>query len=408
MFSQNKGIKVTAACFVINFAIGTSYVWSVFADGLLKEIGYSRAEAALPYTVYILFFAFMMIFTGRFQDKAGPRLGSTLSGVFAGFAFLLCYFYVDNPFIFTLSYGLLFGAAVAFGYAAVTPAALKWFPPQRRGIITGIVVTGHGIAALALAPVINGLILRVGTKQTFLLWGLLLMVVIILAAQQITLPREEAEHRINDDEDAIAGSQQTPSLKSDWKDMIRQRAFLTLWLMMSFTAGSGLMLIANLVQIAELNFKIEWGFFLVSFFSISSAVGRFLGGIVSDKVGYRNAFKMVISLQAFSMFLYLVTGNWQGALVATFFFGLTFGSLFTVFPAAVAALFGMENFGVIYGILFTAVGIGGGFGPFFASYLAGITGNYNPAFIIGIIACLAALGLTYSLHKKSSIIMGCN
>jgi OFA family oxalate/formate antiporter-like MFS transporter len=400
MLNLNKGVKVTAACTVINFAIGTSYIWSVFANGLLKEIGYSHAEAALPYTVYILFFAFMMIFTGRFQDRAGPRLGSTLSGILAGLAFLFCYFYISSPPIFTLSYGLLFGAAVAFGYAAVTPAALRWFPPQKRGLITGIVVTGHGIAALALAPVVNSLIVRVGTKQTFLVWGLVLAVAIISMAQQVTLPQKNTTQLSSGAEDAVDGVGEANLPGHDWKEIIRRRAFLILWLMMSFTAGSGLMLIANLVQIAELNFQIDWGFFLVSFFSISSAVGRLLGGIVSDRIGYRNAFKIIISLLAFSMFLYLVTGAWQGALVATFLFGLSFGSLFTVFPAAVADLFGMENFGVIYGILFTAVGIGGGFGPLFASYLAGKVGNYNLAFIIGLAACLVALGLTYRLEKK--------
>ena len=44
------------------------------------------------------------------------------------------------------------GSGVGFGYAATTPASIKWFPPQRTGLIAGIVVAGFGLAPVVLAP----------------------------------------------------------------------------------------------------------------------------------------------------------------------------------------------------------------------------------------------------------------
>jgi OFA family oxalate/formate antiporter-like MFS transporter len=417
MFKFNKAMKVTTACSLINFALGTSYVWTVFADGLIKEVGFSKTEATLPYTVYMLFFAFMMIFTGRFQDRSGPRKGAILSGILAGLTFLFCYLAIFKPPCLALSYGLLYGAALAFGYAAVTPAAVKWFPPQKRGFITGIVVTSHGIAALVLSPLANGLILKVGTRHAFLYWGLVLTLIIIAAARYIALPPEDAANapghylEAGQEEVKLTAAKAETALAVDWKHTIRQRSFLGLWFMMALTAGTGLMLVANLVQIAELNYQITWGYFLVSFFSFFSASGRLVGGIISDKIGFLPTLKLTTILLLFSLGLYFITGAWQGALLATLFFGFSYGSLYTIFPAAVADLFGMQNFGINYGIIFTSVGIGGGLGPFLASYLADRTGSYHPAFLIGICACSLALVLAYYLGKtslsQSSSFLGC-
>jgi len=198
----------------------------------------------------------------------------------------------------------------------------------------------------------------------------------------------------------------------DWHQTIRQPVFLTLWLMMTFSAGAGLMLVANLVPIAEMNFKLEAGYLLVSFFALFSAAGRFGGGIITDRTGYLFAMKAVLLVMSLAMVLYLVADGWPGVALATGLLGFGYGSLFTVFPSAVAELFGLENFGVNYGLLFTAVGIGGGLGPFASSYLADLVGTYNPAFIMGFIACLTAfalalyLGRTAMSHTRNSTVSG--
>jgi OFA family oxalate/formate antiporter-like MFS transporter len=47
-----------------------------------------------------------------------------------------------------IGFGILGGIGMGIGYAAPTPAALKWFGPHKRGLIAGIVVGGYGGAAL--------------------------------------------------------------------------------------------------------------------------------------------------------------------------------------------------------------------------------------------------------------------
>ena len=37
-------------------------------------------------------------------------------------------------------------------YSALNPTAIKWFPPEKTGLIIGIVIAGTGLAPLVLAP----------------------------------------------------------------------------------------------------------------------------------------------------------------------------------------------------------------------------------------------------------------
>ncbi|NLL21610.1 MAG: OFA family MFS transporter [Firmicutes bacterium] len=91
----------------------------------------------------------------------------------------------------------------------------------------------------------------------------------------------------------------------------------------------------------------------------------------------------------------------------TILLAFSYGSLYTSFPAAAAELFGLQNFGAYYGLLFTSVGIGGSLGPFLAGYLADIYGNYNMTFVMGIAASLGALLLALvlknALRKKQHL-----
>ena len=62
-----------------------------------------------------------------------------ISGVLVGLGFLWIS-QSANYWVWIAGFGVLVGAGIAFGYSAATPAALKWYPPNRTGRITGIVV----------------------------------------------------------------------------------------------------------------------------------------------------------------------------------------------------------------------------------------------------------------------------
>jgi MFS transporter, OFA family, oxalate/formate antiporter len=386
------GVKVVIAGSTINFCLGIFYAWSVFANGLIKELGWSKSEAMLPYTLELLVFSVAMIFGGRFQDRYGPRGGIMISGIFTGLGLILCAL-TASPLGIALSFGIVFGSAAAFGYSAVTPAVIRWFPPAKRGLVTGVVLMSLGAAALVWAPLVNLLIQKVGVIRTFFVVGVLLTLVIALAARVISSPPPVVEGQT-----AAASSK---DLDSSWRGNVRLPSFRILWVMIGLSSGIGIMFIGHLVQIADLNFQVSWGYLLVSLFAAVNAAGRLAGGYLCDRLGYIGNLKIALALMTAAMLLFLSGMGWPALVAATSLLGLSYGSMYTSFPTIVGKLYGLKNFGINYGLIFTAVGIVGGLGPLVAAYMAELTGSYYPTFLLGLTASLVCFYLAAALKKYS-------
>lgn len=390
-----KGVRVALAGAMINFCLGIFYAWSVFAGGLINELGWNKAEAMFPYTLELLVFSVAMVFGGRFQDRFGPRGGILISGIFTGLGLVLCAL-TASPAGVTLSFGIIFGGAAAFGYSAVTPAVIRWFPPGKRGLVTGIVLMSLGASALIWSPVINYLLFKVGVLNSFFICGVIIMLVITAASRVIVLPPAE-----NETDGLLIPVSETGS-GGNWRLTIRRPSFIILWLMVGLSTGIGFMFIGHLVQIAELNYQVAWGYILVSLFALTNALGRLAGGALCDRIGYIGNLRTALFIMIGAMLLYLSGWGWAALIIATILLGLSYGSLYTSIPVIIASLFGLDNFGMNYGMVFTSIGIVGSLGPLVAAFLAERSNSYNPAFMLGLIAALVCFFLVAQLKKKTS------
>lgn len=387
----SKGARVTLAGSIINFSLGIFYAWSVFADGLIKELGWSKAEAMAPFTLEVLVFSIAMIFGGRFQDRFGPRKGTLLSGIFSGLALIMCGL-TATPLGVVFSFGVVFAVAAAFGYSAVTPAAIKWFPPAKRGLITGLVLMSLGAGSLVWAPVINFILDYTGIVNAFILSGGILITAITISSRFISLPDPNTWNNYPANHDM-------KPIDFDWRLTIKEPSFKILWALVGLTSGVGMMFIGHLVQIAGTNFQVGWGYLLVSLFAVANASSRLIGGAICDRLGYLGNMKVALLMMVAAMLLYLSGLGWPALVLGTAFLGLSYGSLYTSYPNAVADLFGLENFGICYGMIFTALGIVGSLGPMVSAFLVELTTSYNLSFIIGLAATLVCFLLVANLKK---------
>ena len=395
----SKRVRVALAGSLINFCFGIFYAWSVFADGLINELGWSKSAAMFPYTLELLVFSFSMVFGGRFQDRFGPRQGLLISGIFTGLALVLCAL-TASPLGITISFGVIFGSSAAFGYSAVTPAVLSWFPSEKRGLVTGFILMSLGAAALIWAPVINALIAWVGVLNTFIICGTALFTIIIVTSRFIVpAPISDEPEVMEEPHGSFPVDEKKEQL---WRQIIRKPTFRLLWLMVGLTSGVGFMFVGHLVQIAELNYSITWGFALVSLFALTNALGRLVGGALCDRIGFINNLKTALLLMIISMVMFFSGFGWPAMALGTLLLGLSNGSLYTTYPVIVAKVFGLKNFGINYGMIFTSIGIVGSLGPLVAAFLAELTGSYNPAFILGTAAALLCYILLSELKKKTA------
>src|ERR1022692_1818818 len=145
--SPIRGWTVVIAAISINLILGVLYAWSVMGKALVLQWHWKAAQASLPFTISAAAFALMMIFAGRWQDKIGPRYVAMLGGIILGLG-LIASSFAKTPEMMLVTFGLVGGLGIGLGYSATTPPSIKWFPPAKKGLITGLVVSGVGLAAV--------------------------------------------------------------------------------------------------------------------------------------------------------------------------------------------------------------------------------------------------------------------
>ena len=142
-------------------------------------------------------------------------------------------------------------------------------------------------------------------------------------------------------------------------EMLKTPLFYLLWIMFAFGAGVGLMIISMVTTIAKLG-NIEAGFILVALLAVGNASGRILAGMLSDSIGRLWTMFIIFVFQAVLMMV-LRTGltDMTVFIIISMLIGFNYGSCLSVFPSAVKDNFGLKNFGVNYGLVFTSWGVGG-------------------------------------------------
>jgi len=364
---KNHGWQVTFAALGINLALGVLYTWSVIAGGLPKE--WSQSDKAWPYSVACLVFCLIMVPAGRMQDRLGPRLVATIGGILVGAGMILAS-YTITPIGFILGFGVLAGAGIGFGYAAATPPAVKWFPPARTGMIAGIVVSGFGLASVYAAPLAKYLIGKYQVAGAMRILGIAFLVVVVVLAQLLRAPRKalqfaKAPGKGGGPEAPEAGSVK----KEDFSvgEMLRTWQFYALWFMYACGAGAGLMVIsvAKKLGAGKTIGALEAGTILVVTLAIGNGAGRLIAGMLSDVLGRRATMAIFFLFQAVMVILLAVSGSVAAlgtgiamAIIAALV-GANYGSNLALVPSATKDYYGLKNFGVNYGFVFTAWGIGG-------------------------------------------------
>lgn len=395
--SPNRGWTVTFAGTGINLALGVLYAWSVVSKQITREWGWNETQAALPYSVAIALFAFMMVPAGRLQDKFGPRLVATLGGIFCGAGFIVASLSQSLVGVI-IGFGVLAGTGIGFGYASATPAAVKWFPPARTGLIAGLVVAGFGLASVYIAPLANYLLSSVGIQSTFLILGIAFLVVVVVLSQWLKNPPAGYKPVVNPAPSTSAarvGKPASGSVDYEWHEMLRTPQFYLLWIMFVFGAGAGLMIIGKLAKIVDLQAGIKAGFVFVAMLAVGNAAGRIIAGVLSDKIGRTWTMFTVFIFQAVLMFSLRGLETYNALFVASVLIGFNYGANLSVFPSATKDYFGLKNFGFNYGFVFTAWGVGGILGPVLSGCIYDACQNFRDAYLISAICLLIAAGLTF-------------
>lgn len=394
----NRGWTVTFSGLGINLALGVLYTWSLFKGAIEKEFGWKGDQLNDPYALCCLVFAFAMILAGRCQDKFGPRLTASIGGLLVGAGMVLIS-QTNSYGLWLLGFGVLVGVGIGFGYSSATPPALKWFPPAKTGLIAGLVVAGFGLAPVYLAPTSQYLLGHFGLQKSMLILGIAFVVIVCGLAQMLINPPAGyvagAKPAAGNAPAKPAAVNVTPG------EIIRTPLFYLLWVIYFIGAGAGLMVIGSISGMAKKSMGAEWAFVAVAVMAIGNAGGRILAGTLSDKIGRRWTLFIVLVFQAVLMFASIpITGSKDMAaviiVVVAALIGANYGANLALFPAYTKDLWGLKTFGMNYGTLFTAWGVGGLVLPRLQQMLTTKSGgSYASSFTTAGVLLLLGAALTF-------------
>ncbi|MGD9971877.1 MAG: OFA family MFS transporter [Desulfatirhabdiaceae bacterium] len=406
---KNKGWMVTFAGTGINLALGILYTWSIFKSSIAKSIEandgiftWSAAQLNDPYSVCCLCFAFSMIVAGKCQDKLGPRLTAFIGGVLVAMGLLLCS--QSNSYAaWVTGFGVLAGSGFGFGYSAATPPALKWFPPAKTGLIAGLVVSGFGLASVYIAPLSEYLLNTIGINQSMMVFGFAFLIVVCgLSLLLVNPPKGYVPQTVTHPKKGPA-KKVVPAVDLKPLQILKSRNFYVLWMIYFIGSGAGLMVISSIAGMAKKSMP-SAAFLAVAIMAVGNAGGRIVAGMLSDKIGRNYTLLMMLLLQAVLMLagIQLVgTENTSAVLILLLatFIGFSYGSNLSLFPSFAKDLWGLKSFGLNYGILFSAWGIGGFVMSRVSQMLLTNSGSFRSSFLFAAITLIVGAGLTFAIKS---------
>lgn len=412
-----RALVVTGAGMAVNLCLGILYAWSVWKASLLGGPTHppgspmsglnqgwtylSDAEATAAYALCGLTFALFMIPGGRVQDRWGPRLGATLGGLLLASGCIVAGL-MKSYLGLILGFGLLGGMGMGFGYAAATPAAVRWFGPHRRGLVVGLVVAGYGGAAIYIAPLARYLIDHYGLSGCFLGLGSFFAFVVIAAGSLLTWPPAGYQPP------APPAAPNVPVVtRTDWTptQMLRTWQFYVLVFLFIGSAQSGLLVIANAAPLLNetaktITFFAANAWLLASFGGLVNALGRVGTGLYSDRIGRRNAYVRNGIVSALCLFLTPTVMASQNVALLFLVVGVAFwqyGGGLSLLPALTADYYGSKNLGTNYGLVFLGWGIAF-IVPQLAGWIKDRTGSLDSAFYLSGTLLVAAVLLSLLLR----------
>lgn len=401
--SNTKGWLVTSAGTGINLALGVLYTWSVIKAAIPAEWGWTAAQKSDPYAIACFVFAIAMIPAGRLQDKIGPRWVATIGGVAVALGCIIAGLAGSSYIGFVVGFGLFGGIGIGFGYAAATPAAVKWFPASQTGLIAGLVVAGFGLASVYIAPTAKALLGAYGVSTTMMIFGVAFFIIVVTLAQFLRNPPAgyvPVDPKADTKSQNVAASR--PPVDMNWRQMIRTSNFWVFWTMYVFGAAAGLMVIGSAASMSKASLG-ESAFVAVAVLAVGNAGGRVLAGVVSDIIGRQLTLFFAFLMQSVLVLIPLFYGDDAIALLfAVMMIGACYGANLALFPSITRDHFGLKSFGLNYGVMFTAWGVGGLILPRIAGMVKDVTGKEDLAFYIasGLMLCGAALALINLMMVK--------
>lgn len=386
------GWIVVAAAFVITFVgFGSAYTFSAFVQSLQHEFGASRGSVSLVFSLSgFIYFSFGTV-SGRLADRWGARRLAVSGMALVGLGFMLASVARSLSEVY-IAYGMGVGFGVGFAYVPVLGAVQRWFT-KRRGLASGLAVSGIGLGTLVMPMLASLLIEAFDWRRAYLVLGA--SAVVLGVSMAFLIDDNPRVRGLHPDGEPPSRAEPGPREGASIKQAVASSTFRSLYAACLVSSIGVFVPFVHLVPMAQ-GFGVEQtaATLLIAIIGAGSTLGRFFLGAIADRMGrLRFLVTMYIGMGA-AMTIWMAASGFGSLACFAAIFGVFYGGWVAVLPTVVMDRFGGANVSAIIGILYTSVAIGTLIGPSAAGFLFDVSRSYTLAIVVSIAANILAAGIT--------------
>ncbi len=381
-------VTVFGACLTQFTVIGLLFSYGIFFKAFETEFGWSRTLLSACSALAFFMMGTLAIVAGRLNDRFGPRVVLSVSGVLYGLGFVLVS-RVEAPWQMFAIFGTFIALGLSTHDVVTLSTVARWFE-KRRGVMSGVVKVGTAAGQVAVPPIAALLIAGYGWRSALVILGVGASVLLLIAAQSMRrAPGAEV------------------SAEGTGASFVEARGTRLFWTLCAIQLVFFPVLTSVPLHVAvhgmDLGMSAGAAAGLLSVIGGASVAGRLVVGAASGRIGGKNAYLLCLSCLLAGLLGLNLVGAGAGLFLVMAVYGFAHGGLFTVVSPAVAEAFGMRAHGAIFGVVLFFGTIGGSVVPILVGWSFDATGSYSIAFagLAGLAA--AALGLVLSLPGRGRL-----
>jgi MFS family permease len=281
------------------------------------------------------------------------------------------------------------GGSSAFVCAPSTVA--RWFV-KRRGIMTGIVVSGISLGTMVMSPVASRLIVSYGWRTAYVVIAGIAFILLVAVAQ--FLRRDPSRMGLSP---YGAGEAKVESASSKTEGLSLREAirFRQFWMINAVYFASILcsqsILVHIVIHAIDLDISALTAANVLAAIGLLSIAGRVTTGVLADRIGNKLALIISFILMTVALVYLLIAKEIWALYLFTVVFGFGYGGMVALQSPLVADLFGLRSHGVIFGTVAYSARIGGALGSFLVGLIFDVTSSYSWAFVL--LAAFSTIGL---------------
>lgn len=384
------GWMLLGSSLILALSLGVRHGFGLFLPPMSAEFGWGREVFAFAIALQNLIWGLAQPVTGALADRFGVARAVLVGGILYAIGLLLMAS-ADTPLTLSLSAGVLIGLGLSgTSFSVILGAMGRAVPVEKRSMAMGIAAAAGSFGQFIMLPGSLGLIEWLGWSSALLALGLLIVLIVPLAAMM----RGDRQAPVP------AGAQQ--SLGEALREAVGHSGFRLLALGF-FVCGFQVVFIGVHLPayLVDQHLPAQVGTTVLALVGLFNIVGTYTAGWLGSCYSKPRLLAALYLIRGvvISAFLLAPLSVWSA-----YAFGIAMGLLWlSTVPltnGTVATMFGVRNLSMLGGIAFLFHQIGSFFGGWLGGWLYDHTGSYDLVWQIAIALSLMAAALNWPIREQ--------